>query len=250
MLAGTGRARAPSHRPGRRAADRGPRPLVALDWWSGNRSVLVDHDLSGLLVGLTLTTRAEDVYRALLESTAFGARVIVETFAASGVPVTEFIGTVGCRRTGLLMQIYADVLDMPLSVVRLEAGPGPRLRPARGGRCRRLRPTCRPQPRRSANRQQAAFTPDRRERRGLRPVVRGLPRAARPLGPGCQRCHAHPQVDPSGGPRMTGTTPISDAVRGTVDAAARARWPTCTPSWSATAWSSWTAGNVSAGVPG
>ncbi len=97
--------------------------LVALDWWSGNRSVLVDHDLSGLVIGLTLTTRPEDVYRALLESTAFGARVIVETFAASGVPVTEFIVTGGLQKNPLLMQIYADVLNMPLSVVTSTQGP-------------------------------------------------------------------------------------------------------------------------------
>ena len=65
----------------------GAHGLVALDWHSGNRSVLVDHDLSGLVVGLTLQTRPEDVYRALIEATAFGTRVIVESFDAAGVPV-------------------------------------------------------------------------------------------------------------------------------------------------------------------
>ena len=69
----------------------GEHGLVALDWHSGNRSVLVDHELSGILLGATLTTKAEDGYRALLESTAFGTRKIVETFASSGVPVKEFI---------------------------------------------------------------------------------------------------------------------------------------------------------------
>jgi L-ribulokinase len=101
----------------------GAHGLVALDWWSGNRSVLVDHDLSGLVMGMTLTTRPEDVYRALLESTAFGARVIVETFAQAGVPVTEFVVTGGLQKNHLLMQIYADVLDMPLSVVTSSQGP-------------------------------------------------------------------------------------------------------------------------------
>ncbi|MBM6403096.1 ribulokinase [Phycicoccus sp. CSK15P-2] len=101
----------------------GAHGLVALDWWSGNRSVLVDHDLSGLLVGATLATRPEDVYRALLESTAFGTRVIVETFAASGVPVTELVVTGGLQKNPLLMQIYADVLDLPLSVVTSSQGP-------------------------------------------------------------------------------------------------------------------------------
>jgi len=97
--------------------------LIALDWHSGNRSTLVDHELSGLVVGQTLGTRPEDTYRALLEATAFGARVIVEAFADSGVPVTEFIVAGGLLRNPLLMQIYADVLGMPLSVVESEQGP-------------------------------------------------------------------------------------------------------------------------------
>jgi L-ribulokinase len=101
----------------------GAHGLLALDWWSGNRSVLVDHELSGLVVGLDLQTRPEDVYRALLESTAFGARTIVDTFAASGVPVTEFIVIGGLVKNALLMQIYADVLGMPLSVVESSQGP-------------------------------------------------------------------------------------------------------------------------------
>ena len=65
----------------------GEHGLVALDWHSGNRSVLVDHELSGLVVGQTLATRPEDVYRALLEATAFGTRIIVEAFGDAGVPV-------------------------------------------------------------------------------------------------------------------------------------------------------------------
>ena len=69
----------------------GAHGLIALDWQSGNRSVLVDHDLSGVIVGLTLATRPQDIYRALLEATAFGTRMIVEAFDAAGVPVTEFI---------------------------------------------------------------------------------------------------------------------------------------------------------------
>ena len=97
--------------------------LIALDWHSGNRSVLVDHELSGLVLGTTLTTRAEEVYRALLESTAFGTRVIVETFAASGVPVTEFIAAGGLIRNPTLMQIYSDVLRMPISTIASEQGP-------------------------------------------------------------------------------------------------------------------------------
>jgi L-ribulokinase len=101
----------------------GEHGLVALDWHSGNRSVLVDHELSGLVVGQTLATRPEDTYRALLEATAYGTRVIVEAFGDAGVPVTEFIVAGGLMRNPLLMQIYADVLDMPLSVITSTQGP-------------------------------------------------------------------------------------------------------------------------------
>ena len=101
----------------------GAHGLVALDWHSGNRSTLVDHELSGLVVGQTLATLPEDTYRALLESTAFGARVIVEAFRGAGVPVTEFIVAGGLLRNAFLMQIYADVLNLPLSAVRSGQGP-------------------------------------------------------------------------------------------------------------------------------
>ncbi|MFC0542450.1 ribulokinase [Kutzneria chonburiensis] len=101
----------------------GEHGLLALDWHSGNRSVLVDHELSGLIVGQTLATRAEDTYRALLEATAFGTRMIIDTFIDAGVPVTEFVVAGGLIRNPLLMQIYADVIDMPLSVIGSENGP-------------------------------------------------------------------------------------------------------------------------------
>ena len=105
---------------GQRVGEHG---LVALDWHGGNRSVLVDHELSGLVLGQTLATRPEDVYRALLEATAFGTRTIVETFEAAGVPVTELVVAGGLLKNDLLMQIYADVLDRPLSVIRSSQGP-------------------------------------------------------------------------------------------------------------------------------
>jgi L-ribulokinase len=101
----------------------GQHGLIALDWHSGNRSVLVDHELSGLLVGETLATKPEDIYRALIEATAFGTRKIVETFNEAGVPVREFIAAGGLLKNGLLMQIYADVLNMPLSVIGSDQGP-------------------------------------------------------------------------------------------------------------------------------
>jgi L-ribulokinase len=101
----------------------GAHGLVALDWMNGNRSVLVDAHLSGLVVGQTLATRAEQVYRALLEATAFGTRMIVETFGAAGVPVTEFVAAGGLLKNAALMQLYADVLRMPISTVGSEQGP-------------------------------------------------------------------------------------------------------------------------------
>jgi L-ribulokinase len=101
----------------------GAHGLVALDWHSGNRSVLVDHHLSGVVIGLTLDTRPEDVYRALLEATAYGTRIIVEAFESHGVPVEEFIVAGGLKKNPLLMQIYADVLRRPVSIAVSEQGP-------------------------------------------------------------------------------------------------------------------------------
>jgi len=101
----------------------GEHGLIALDWNSGNRSVLVDHELSGVVVGLTLATRAEDTYRALLEATAFGTRTIIEAFNSSGVPVTELVVAGGLLKNTLLMQIYADVTKLPLSTIASAQGP-------------------------------------------------------------------------------------------------------------------------------
>jgi L-ribulokinase len=101
----------------------GAHGLVALDWAGGNRSVLVDGRLSGAIVGLTLATTAPEIYRALLESTAFGTRVIMDTFSASGVPVTELVVAGGLIKSAPLMQIYADVTRRPLSVLGSEQGP-------------------------------------------------------------------------------------------------------------------------------
>ena len=96
---------------------------MALDWHSGNRSVLVDHELSGIVVGQTLATKPEDTYRALLEATAFGTRTIVEAFNSSGVPVTELVVAGGRLKNALLMQIYADVTRLPLSTIASDQGP-------------------------------------------------------------------------------------------------------------------------------
>jgi L-ribulokinase len=101
----------------------GSHGLVALDWHSGNRSTLVDHRLSSLIVGLTLATKPEEIYRAIVESTAFGARKIIKTFNDSGVPVKEFIAAGGLIKNKFVMQIYADVLNMPITVIRSTQGP-------------------------------------------------------------------------------------------------------------------------------
>ncbi len=101
----------------------GAHGLVALDWHSGNRSVLVDHHLSGVIAGLTLATRPHEVYRALLEATAFGTRVIIGAFEASGVPVREFVVAGGLLKNRFLMQLYADITRRPLSVIGSAQGP-------------------------------------------------------------------------------------------------------------------------------
>lgn len=90
--------------------------LLVLDWWNGNRSTLVDAELSGLIVGATLSTRPEHLYRALIEATAFGTRVIVDALRAGGVPVGRVVAGGGLTRNRLLMQIYADVLGAPIEV--------------------------------------------------------------------------------------------------------------------------------------
>ncbi|MCI0478485.1 MAG: ribulokinase, partial [Anaerolineales bacterium] len=88
----------------------GEHGVLALDWWNGNRSVLADANVSGMLLGATLSTRAPDIYRALIEATAFGTQIIIETFETNGVPVEAIVACGGlAERNTLLMQIYADV---------------------------------------------------------------------------------------------------------------------------------------------
>ncbi|HEX5245936.1 MAG TPA: ribulokinase [Gaiellaceae bacterium] len=98
--------------------------LLALDWWNGNRSVLVDADLRGLLVGMTLATRAPEIYRALIEATAFGTRVIADAFERGGVPVDRIVACGGLpERNTLLMQIYADVTGRSIFVAGSKQAP-------------------------------------------------------------------------------------------------------------------------------
>jgi L-ribulokinase len=98
--------------------------LLALDWWNGNRSVLVDVDLTGMLMGATLATTAPEIYRALIEATAFGTRVIVEAFDKNGVPVNELVACGGLpEKNKLLMQIYADVTGREIKVTASKQTP-------------------------------------------------------------------------------------------------------------------------------
>jgi L-ribulokinase len=98
--------------------------LLALDWWNGNRSVLVDADLRGLLVGMTLATRPADVYRALLEATAFGTRVILDAFEQAGVRVDRLVACGGLPdRNPLLMQVFADVTGREIAVAASRQAP-------------------------------------------------------------------------------------------------------------------------------
>ncbi|GIK29376.1 MAG: ribulokinase [Chloroflexi bacterium] len=102
----------------------GEHGLLALDWWNGNRSTLVDTELSGLLIGATLATRAPDIYRALIEATAYGTREIIEAFEARGVEVKELVAAGGLPdKNALLRQIYADVTGRELRLAGSSQSP-------------------------------------------------------------------------------------------------------------------------------
>jgi L-ribulokinase len=93
--------------------------LLGLDWHNGNRTVLVDQRLTGLLLGLMLHSTPAEIYRALVESTAFGARVIVERFEEYGVKIDRVVNCGGiAARNPVIMQIYADVIGRPMEVSR------------------------------------------------------------------------------------------------------------------------------------
>ncbi len=98
--------------------------LLALDWWNGNRSVLVDVDLTGVMLGMTLQTKPEEIYRALIEATAYGTRKIIETFRENGVPVEKFYASGGIsQKDPMTMQIYADVIGIPIKIAGSLQGP-------------------------------------------------------------------------------------------------------------------------------
>jgi len=93
--------------------------LLALDWNNGNRTVLVDQRLTGLMLGMTLHTSPAEMYRALIEATAFGARVIIERFEEYGIAIDEVVNCGGISvKNPMVMQIYADVFNRPLKIAR------------------------------------------------------------------------------------------------------------------------------------
>jgi L-ribulokinase len=95
--------------------------LLALDWWNGCRTPLVDAELSGLIVGLTVTTQPHEIYRALLEAAAFGTRRVIETFEAGGVPVHEVHACGGlAERNPLLLQLTADIVGREVLAARVQ----------------------------------------------------------------------------------------------------------------------------------
>ncbi|MBI9008526.1 MAG: ribulokinase [Tenericutes bacterium] len=98
--------------------------LLALDWWNGNRSVLVDPDLSGILVGYNLQTTPEDIYRALIEATAFGKRVTIEAYESNGIEVKRLIACGGlATKNKYLLQCYANILKRPVFFTEEEYAP-------------------------------------------------------------------------------------------------------------------------------
>ena len=99
------------------ALEVGQNKLVVLDWWNGCRSPLADYDLSGMILGLNLKTKPEDIYRAMIESTAFGARAITENYQTNGIAIDVAYAAGGiCRRNPFLMQLYADILGIEIRV--------------------------------------------------------------------------------------------------------------------------------------
>lgn len=100
-----------------RRAKPGESGLIALDWWNGNRSVLVDADLTGVLIGCTLQTKPEEIYRALIEATAYGTNMIIETFEQNGIEIKELYACGGiAEKDDFMMQIYADVTNKEIKI--------------------------------------------------------------------------------------------------------------------------------------
>ena len=91
--------------------------IVALDWWNGNRTPLTDASLSGVIAGLTLNTKPEEIYLAMIEATAFGSKIIIDNFTDNGLPVKRLFAAGGISyKNDTVMQIYADILDREIFI--------------------------------------------------------------------------------------------------------------------------------------
>ena len=101
----------------------GEHGLIALDWWNGNRSILLDSDLSGMIVGMTLHTKPEDIYRALVEATAYGAKIVLDNYKKHNLKVESLYVSGGiCQKNPMFARIYADVLNLPIHIVSAKEG--------------------------------------------------------------------------------------------------------------------------------
>lgn len=96
----------------------GSHGLLALDWNNGNRSILMNNHLTGMILGLDLTTRPYEVFRALVEATAFGTKKIIETYESQGIPVEKVVVCGGLSQLSDVMQIYCDILERPIEVAQ------------------------------------------------------------------------------------------------------------------------------------
>lgn len=94
----------------------GDHGLIALDWLNGNRSILMNSNLNGLLLGITLNTKPEDIYRAMIEATAFGTKIIIDDYKKSGIGIKELYACGGLAKNELLLQIYSDVSELNIKV--------------------------------------------------------------------------------------------------------------------------------------
>ena len=168
--------------------------LLALDWWNGNRSILVDVDLSGLLVGATLATRPADIYRALLESTAFGTRAIIESLEDAGVAVERIVACGGLpERNELLMQLSADITGREFDVAASTQAPalGSAMYGAVAAGAAAAATTRSPtRPAAMVKPHVRTYRPDPAAARRLRRAVPGVHGAPRPLRPRRERRHA------------------------------------------------------------
>ena len=201
--------------------------------------MLVDHELSGLIVGLTLGTRAEDVYRALIEATAFGTRKIIETFDAAGVPVRELFVAGGLLKNPAVMQIYADVTRHPLHLIGSDQGPalGAAIHAAVAAGAH---PDVGSASEAMGTVRRDVYTPDAAARRRLRRALRALLAAARPLRPRRRRRDAR-----AARPASRGRPSVPDAI-----AALREQVCALHAELPLHGLVAWTSGNLSARVPG